>query len=32
MDLKKKSTIDKYKSRLVVKEFTQQKGVDYFDT
>jgi hypothetical protein len=24
-------TIDKYKARLVV-EFTQQEGMDYFDT
>ena len=25
-------TIDKYKVRLVIKEFKQQKGMDYFDT
>jgi hypothetical protein len=25
-------TIDKYKVRLVIKRFKQQKGMDYFDT
>jgi len=25
-------TIDKYKVRLVIKGFKQQKGMDYFDT
>ena len=24
--------IDKYKARLVIKDFKQQEGVDYFDT
>lgn len=24
--------IDKYKSRLIIKRFKQQKDVDYFDT
>ena len=25
-------TIDKYKARLIAKGFTQQKGIDFFDT
>ena len=25
-------TVDKYKVRLVAKDFTQQKGIDFFDT
>ena len=25
-------TIDKYKARLVIKGYKQQKGLDYFDT
>jgi hypothetical protein len=30
--LKPDGTVDKYKARLVAKEFTQKKGDDYFDT
>ena len=25
-------SIDKYKARLVIRDFNQNKGVDYFDT
>ena len=30
--MKPDGSIDKYKSRLVVKDFRQQEGLDYFDT
>jgi hypothetical protein len=30
--MKVDDTIDKYKTRLVVKGFRQQEGIDYFDT
>ena len=30
--LKTDGTIDKYKARLVIKGYKQQKGLDYFDT
>ena len=30
--LRSNSTVDKYKVRLVAKGFTQQKGIDFFDT
>jgi len=30
--MKVTETIDKYKVRLVIKGFKQQKGMDYFDT
>ncbi|XP_074372642.1 putative mitochondrial protein AtMg00820 [Apium graveolens] len=30
--LKTDGTIDKYKTRLVIKGYKQQKGLDYFDT
>ncbi|GJR83992.1 retrotransposon protein, putative, ty1-copia subclass [Tanacetum coccineum] len=30
--MKADGTIDKYKERLVIKEFTQHEGLDFFDT
>jgi len=30
--LRPDGTVDKYKARLVTKSFTQQKGIDFFDT
>jgi len=30
--LRTDGTVDKYKARLVVKGYKQQKGLDYFDT
>ena len=30
--MKDNGTIDKYKSRLVVKGFREKEGLDYFDT
>jgi len=30
--LRPDDTVDKYKARLVAKGFTQQKGIDFFDT
>ena len=30
--MKPDGSIDKYKARLVVKEYRQTEGVDYFDT
>ena len=30
--MKPDGTIDKYKARVVVKGYTQKKGLDYFDT
>jgi len=32
MKIKADGTIDKYKIRLVIKEFKQQKDLDYFNT
>ena len=32
MKLKADGSIDKYKVRLVVKDYKQKEGVDYFDT
>ena len=31
-ELRFNGTVDKYKARLVAKGFTQQKGIDFFDT
>ncbi len=30
--MKDDGTIDKYKARLIVKDFRQKEGLDYFDT
>ena len=30
--MKRDGTIDKYKSRLIVKGYKQKEGLDYFDT
>ena len=30
--LRPDDTVDKYKARLIAKDFTQQKGIEFFDT